>query len=279
MFSLLLPLLVLGGVALASKPSVGALEDDDDSAPGSSGFGTLSVLNMKEIQKRLQALGFYSGPIHGYFTAETAEGIEDFQDFANFSVTGKPDAPTIREIWDSYNYLQGEYDDAPQTFDFAYPFGWPEDTFVDGNNVPRDGSAFPANMYVVTPKAGSKGHWRINVEWNVEHLALYDKKASVDIVVGGNGYFDGQGEPDREWIARYLSIVNSVQALAGQFPETLFAVRWGSVADDPSIEVNWREAEDWGGFFERDELEAEFNFNIPNTSLVEQIADGIYELE
>lgn len=282
MLPFLIPLLVLGGLAMSRKPSSGALEGGDDAVPESPGSGKITNEGMREIQSRLQAIGFYSGEIHGVFSTETAESIADFQEFANFPVTGLPDRDTLLEIWAAYDNLQGQDDPSVDTtldHDFAYPYSWPYGTFVDASNTVRDGAWVPSNMILKTPKAGSEGDDRINVEWKPNNLSQYDKARRVRIVVVGNGYWDGGYGVDRPWINRYWSIVNSIKLLAGQFPDTLFVVNWFDDDAALTIRVNWLEAEEWGGFFGREEIEDEFAFDIPNNVLVEEIADTLYEIE
>ncbi|MDP4120212.1 MAG: peptidoglycan-binding protein [Bacillota bacterium] len=83
--------------------SVSKASDSSTSTGSSSNSGVLKVGSsgddVTKLQNRLTALGFYSGPISGYFGDQTESAYKDFQRAANVTVDGIAGASDLKILY------------------------------------------------------------------------------------------------------------------------------------------------------------------------------------
>jgi len=70
---------------------------------GSSEFAAGEV-SVAELQSRLTDLGYYDGPVDGQPWPETAAALARFQGDHGLAATGRPDARTLRTMYETYCY-------------------------------------------------------------------------------------------------------------------------------------------------------------------------------
>lgn len=87
------------GVTTAAKATAGAMESTGEAiADFFDGDDESDSDRVKEVQRALQANGYYSGPIDGVVGPKTKSGVREYQRDQNMKVTGKVDEKTAQSL-------------------------------------------------------------------------------------------------------------------------------------------------------------------------------------
>lgn len=81
----------------AAKPNDGSSSGSYETLTRSSKYQSAVV----PMQRRLKALGYYSGSVDGYFGSQTYRAVRNFQSRNGLSVTGKADSRTQQVLYSS----------------------------------------------------------------------------------------------------------------------------------------------------------------------------------
>lgn len=86
------------GVKTAAKATAGAMEKTGEAIAGFFDGGEGDEDRVREVQRALQAKGYYSGSIDGIAGPQTRAGVREYQKDEELEVTGKVDAKTAASL-------------------------------------------------------------------------------------------------------------------------------------------------------------------------------------
>lgn len=168
------------------------------------------------LQRQLQGLGYYNGPIDGIYGSSTAAGVENFQQDASLPATGSVDLPTWQQL---QSPLPAANQELPEPV--AVPGATPESNSEPAANAEEDPGLVGADSQPVVEPLPPDGDSEIDPEDVPEDLAAAPNPSGLWIGVALLGLIAaliGVGVAIALWL-RLKQLTAELDA-ADAYPET-----------------------------------------------------------